>query len=82
MMTPVVKFNRHHDRMTNSPVVVCRLQKLVKDLTKYLQTDDRGPWPQHKVSALDRAVGEIGRIMEKKVGRACDNFHQGGRIVN
>ena len=44
-----------------------RLQKFVKDLTKYMQTQDKGPWPQNKVSALDRALGEVARIMEKKV---------------
>ena len=44
-----------------------RLQKVVKDLNKYLQSQGSGPWPQNKVSALDRALGEIGRIMEKKV---------------
>lgn len=44
-----------------------RLHKVIKDITKYLQSHDSGPWPQNKVSALDRALGEIGRILEKKV---------------
>lgn len=44
-----------------------RLQKVVKDVNKYLQTQESGPWPQSKVSALDRALGEIGRIMDRKV---------------
>ena len=47
--------------------LVFRLQKVVKDVNKYLQSQGSGPWPQNKVSALDRALGEIGRIMEKKV---------------
>ena len=56
--------------------LVCfRLQKLVKDLNKYIQTDDSGPWPQNKVTALDRAVGEIGRIMDKRVSRASQQTH-------
>ena len=45
------------------------MQKLLKDLNKYLQAQDSsGPWEQSKVSAMDRALGEIGRIMDKKVG--------------
>ena len=46
---------------------VNRLQKLVKDVSKYLQSQDSGPWPQNKVSALDRALGEMARVLEKKV---------------
>ena len=46
-----------------------RLQKVVKDLQKYVNSQDRGPWPQNKVSALDRALGEVARIMDKKVIR-------------
>ena len=48
-------------------ISIVRLQKLVKDLNKYIQTQDKGPWPQAKVSATDRALGEISRIMEKRV---------------
>lgn len=48
-------------------MVIDRIHKIVRDLNKYLQTQDSGPWPQNKVSALDRALGEIGRIMDKKV---------------
>ncbi|XP_033749375.1 S phase cyclin A-associated protein in the endoplasmic reticulum-like isoform X2 [Pecten maximus] len=44
-----------------------KLQKVVRDISKYLQAPDTGPWPQNKVSALDRALGEISRIMDKKV---------------
>lgn len=43
-----------------------KIHKIVRDINKYLQTQDSGPWPQNKVSALDRALGEIGRIMDKK----------------
>ncbi|XP_059161498.1 S phase cyclin A-associated protein in the endoplasmic reticulum-like isoform X2 [Physella acuta] len=43
-----------------------KLHKVIKDINKYLQSQDSGPWPQNKVSALDRALGEIGRILEKK----------------
>lgn len=44
-----------------------RLHKVIKDINKYLQFHDSGPWPPNKVSALDRALGEVGRILEKKV---------------
>ncbi|XP_077867715.1 S phase cyclin A-associated protein in the endoplasmic reticulum-like [Saccoglossus kowalevskii] len=44
-----------------------KLQKAVKDINKYLQTQGSGPWPVNRVSALDRAVGEISRILDKKV---------------
>lgn len=43
-----------------------KLNKVIKDINKYLQAQDTGPWPQNKVLALDRALGEIGRVMEKK----------------
>ncbi|XP_025077165.1 LOW QUALITY PROTEIN: S phase cyclin A-associated protein in the endoplasmic reticulum-like [Pomacea canaliculata] len=43
-----------------------KLQKLIKDVSKYLQQQDTGPWPQNKVSALDRALGEMTRILERK----------------
>ncbi|XP_012935798.1 S phase cyclin A-associated protein in the endoplasmic reticulum [Aplysia californica] len=43
-----------------------KMHKVIKDISKYLQSQDSGPWPQNKVSALDRALGEIGRILEKK----------------
>ena len=46
---------------------VSRLHKVIKDINKYLQSHDSGPWPAAKVSALDRALGETGRILEKKV---------------
>eukprot|EP00057_Strongylocentrotus_purpuratus_P011849 XP_011666323.1 PREDICTED: S phase cyclin A-associated protein in the endoplasmic reticulum [Strongylocentrotus purpuratus] len=44
-----------------------KLQKLLKDLNKYLQAQDSsGPWEQSKVSAMDRALGEVNRILDKK----------------
>ncbi|XP_048254024.1 S phase cyclin A-associated protein in the endoplasmic reticulum-like [Haliotis rufescens] len=43
-----------------------KLQKVIKDLNKYLMTQDRGPWPTSRVSATDRAVGELTRILERK----------------
>ncbi|KAK3096644.1 hypothetical protein FSP39_001987 [Pinctada imbricata] len=44
-----------------------KIQKSVRDINRYLQTPDTGPWPPNKVSLLDRALGEIGRIVDKKV---------------
>ncbi|XP_025739692.1 S phase cyclin A-associated protein in the endoplasmic reticulum isoform X1 [Callorhinus ursinus] len=43
-----------------------KLQRLAKDLLKQLQVQDSGPWANNKVSALDRTLGEITRILEKK----------------
>ncbi|KAK7009489.1 S phase cyclin A-associated protein in the endoplasmic reticulum-like isoform X1 [Biomphalaria glabrata] len=43
-----------------------KLHKIIKDMNKYIQSQDTGPWPHNKVAALDRALGETGRIMEKK----------------
>ncbi|XP_077988787.1 S phase cyclin A-associated protein in the endoplasmic reticulum-like [Glandiceps talaboti] len=44
-----------------------KLQKVVKDINKYLQSQGSGPWPANRASALDRALGEITRILDKKV---------------
>nr|XP_045372773.1 S phase cyclin A-associated protein in the endoplasmic reticulum isoform X3 [Camelus bactrianus] len=43
-----------------------KLQRLAKDLLKQLQVQDSGSWASNKVSALDRTLGEIARILEKK----------------
>ena len=51
----------------HSCVVRCRIQKLAKDLTKYVNCADSGPWPPSRVSALDRSTGELIRILDKKV---------------
>ncbi|XP_075998358.1 S phase cyclin A-associated protein in the endoplasmic reticulum isoform X2 [Genypterus blacodes] len=43
-----------------------KLQRLVKELLKQLQGQDSGQWSSNKVSALDRTLGEISRILEKQ----------------
>ncbi|XP_032325000.1 S phase cyclin A-associated protein in the endoplasmic reticulum isoform X3 [Camelus ferus] len=43
-----------------------KLQRLAKDLLKQLQVQDSGSWASNKVSALDRTLGEIARILEKE----------------
>ncbi|KAB0369359.1 hypothetical protein FD755_019364 [Muntiacus reevesi] len=43
-----------------------RLQRLAKDLLKQLQVQDSGSWASNKVSALDRTLGEVARILEKE----------------
>uniref|UniRef100_A0A8B9TLG3 S-phase cyclin A associated protein in the ER n=1 Tax=Anas platyrhynchos TaxID=8839 RepID=A0A8B9TLG3_ANAPL len=43
-----------------------RLQRLAKDLFKHLQMQDSGLLANNKVSALDRTLGEISRILEKE----------------
>lgn len=47
--------------------IFCRFNKLVKDVAKFIQSQEKGPWPQNKISALDRALGEAIRILDKKV---------------
>ncbi|XP_052278081.1 S phase cyclin A-associated protein in the endoplasmic reticulum-like isoform X2 [Dreissena polymorpha] len=44
-----------------------KLQKTIRDITKYLQSTESGPWSQSRLSALDRALGELNRIFDKKV---------------
>ncbi|XP_049634542.1 LOW QUALITY PROTEIN: S phase cyclin A-associated protein in the endoplasmic reticulum [Suncus etruscus] len=43
-----------------------KLQRLAKDLLKQLQVQDSGSWATTKVSALDRTLGEVARILEKE----------------
>ncbi|XP_075064527.1 S phase cyclin A-associated protein in the endoplasmic reticulum isoform X3 [Mixophyes fleayi] len=43
-----------------------KLQRLTKDLQKQLQSQDSGLSATNKVSALDRALGEVTRILEKQ----------------
>ncbi|XP_051484427.1 S phase cyclin A-associated protein in the endoplasmic reticulum isoform X2 [Apus apus] len=43
-----------------------KLQRLVKDLLKHLQMQDSCSLGNNKVSALDRTLGEISRILEKE----------------
>uniref|UniRef100_A0A663MEB8 S-phase cyclin A associated protein in the ER n=1 Tax=Athene cunicularia TaxID=194338 RepID=A0A663MEB8_ATHCN len=43
-----------------------RLQRLAKDLLKHLQMQDSCSLGNNKVSALDRTLGEISRILEKE----------------
>nr|XP_044620122.1 S phase cyclin A-associated protein in the endoplasmic reticulum isoform X4 [Equus asinus] len=43
-----------------------KLQRLAKDLLKQQQVQDSGSWANNKVSALDRTLGEIARILEKE----------------
>ncbi|KAM4747900.1 S phase cyclin A-associated protein in the endoplasmic reticulum isoform 2-T2 [Rhinophrynus dorsalis] len=51
--------------VTDSPYKA-KLQRLTKDLQKQLQSQDNGVWATNKVSALDRALGEVSRILEKQ----------------
>ncbi|KAL4227984.1 hypothetical protein ACF0H5_013422 [Mactra antiquata] len=44
-----------------------KMQKVIRDINKYLQSTDSGPWSQTRVSALDRSLGELNRIFEKKI---------------
>lgn len=53
-------------QFTSNLFYVFRLQRLTKDLQKQLQTQDTGIWATNKVSALDRALGEVSRILEKQ----------------
>ncbi|KAE8617039.1 hypothetical protein XENTR_v10008963 [Xenopus tropicalis] len=51
--------------VTDSPYKA-KLQRLTKDIHKQLQTQDSGVWAANKVSALDRTLGEVFRILEKQ----------------
>lgn len=44
-----------------------RLQKIVKDLNRQLQSQGSGPWPANRVGSVERSLGELGRILESKV---------------
>ncbi|XP_048584169.1 S phase cyclin A-associated protein in the endoplasmic reticulum isoform X2 [Nematostella vectensis] len=43
-----------------------RLQKIVKDLNRHLQMQATGPWATTRVAALERSLGELGRILDSK----------------
>ncbi|XP_043226273.1 S phase cyclin A-associated protein in the endoplasmic reticulum-like isoform X2 [Amphibalanus amphitrite] len=44
-----------------------KLTKCVKDLSKVVSGQGRGPWPNAAVSALDRTLGEMLRILDKGI---------------
>ncbi|XP_040199050.1 S phase cyclin A-associated protein in the endoplasmic reticulum isoform X3 [Rana temporaria] len=58
-----------------------KLQRLTKDLQKQLQTQDTGIWATNKVSALDRALGEVSRILEKQNTPDQISFRAGGGLM-
>ncbi|XP_005995698.1 S phase cyclin A-associated protein in the endoplasmic reticulum isoform X1 [Latimeria chalumnae] len=58
-----------------------KLQRLVKDLLKQVQVQDSGPWANNKVSALDRTLGEISRILEKQSNIDQVAFQAAGGIT-
>ncbi|XP_039629354.1 S phase cyclin A-associated protein in the endoplasmic reticulum isoform X1 [Polypterus senegalus] len=57
-----------------------KLQRLVKDLLKQLQSQDSGQWTNNKVSSLDRTLGEISRILEKQNNADQVAFQVGGGL--
>ncbi|XP_069384838.1 S phase cyclin A-associated protein in the endoplasmic reticulum isoform X3 [Paralichthys olivaceus] len=57
-----------------------KLQRLVKDLLKQLQGQDSGQWANNKVSALDRTLGEVSRILEKQNNADQVAFQVGGGL--
>ncbi|XP_075713760.1 S phase cyclin A-associated protein in the endoplasmic reticulum isoform X2 [Rhinoderma darwinii] len=57
-----------------------KLQRLTKDLQKQLQTQDNGAWAANKISALDRALGEVSRILEKQNGSDQISFRAAGGL--
>ncbi|CAB4028150.1 Hypothetical predicted protein [Paramuricea clavata] len=44
-----------------------KLQKVIKDLDRYLKTQSTGPWAANRVAALERSLGELSRMLEGKV---------------
>ncbi|XP_014885793.1 S phase cyclin A-associated protein in the endoplasmic reticulum isoform X6 [Poecilia latipinna] len=57
-----------------------KLQRLVKDLLKQLQGQDGGQWANNKASGLDRSLGEISRILEKRNNADQVAFQVGGGL--
>uniref|UniRef100_A0A4W5P1M2 S-phase cyclin A-associated protein in the ER n=1 Tax=Hucho hucho TaxID=62062 RepID=A0A4W5P1M2_9TELE len=57
-----------------------KLQRLVKDLVKQLQGQDSGQWANTRVSGLDRTLGEISRILEKRNNEDQVAFQVGGGL--
>lgn len=49
-----------------------RLQKIVKDLNRQLQSQGTGPWPANRVGSVERCLGELSRILESKVHTMFD----------
>lgn len=58
-----------------------KLQRLVRDLLKQLQGQDSGQWSSSRVSALDRTLGEISRILEKQNNADQVSFQMGGGLL-
>nr|XP_058911722.1 S phase cyclin A-associated protein in the endoplasmic reticulum isoform X6 [Kogia breviceps] len=58
-----------------------KLQRLAKDLLKQLQVQDSGSWANNKVSALDRTLGEVARILEKENVADQIAFHVAGGLT-
>ncbi|XP_048185951.1 S phase cyclin A-associated protein in the endoplasmic reticulum isoform X2 [Perognathus longimembris pacificus] len=58
-----------------------KLQRLAKDLLKQLQVQESGTWANNKVSALDRTLGEIARILEKENVADQIAFHTAGGLT-
>ncbi|XP_072290662.1 S phase cyclin A-associated protein in the endoplasmic reticulum isoform X3 [Eucyclogobius newberryi] len=58
-----------------------KLQRLVRDLLKQLQGQDSGQWSSSRVSALDRTLGEISRILEKQNNADQMAFQVGGGLL-
>ncbi|XP_039714265.1 S phase cyclin A-associated protein in the endoplasmic reticulum [Pteropus medius] len=58
-----------------------KLQRLARDLLKQLQVQDSGSWANNKVSALDRTLGEIARILEKENVADQIAFHVAGGLT-
>lgn len=44
-----------------------RLQKIVKDINRQLQSQGSGPWPPNRVASLERSLGELSRMLDSKV---------------
>ncbi|KAG8228336.1 hypothetical protein J437_LFUL009381, partial [Ladona fulva] len=43
-----------------------RLQKFIKDVEKLNHSHGKGQWPDTAITALERALGEINRILDKQ----------------
>ncbi|CAK8676515.1 unnamed protein product [Clavelina lepadiformis] len=64
----------------NTPSNKSKIIRLIKDVKRLLinQKDSSGPWPTNRIAVLDRALGEMNRILEKQVASDQISFRVGG----
>ena len=54
-----------------------KLQKVLKDINKQISNPGSGVWPDNKVAALDRSLGELHRLFARAAANASANTSGG-----